>query len=133
MLKRDYLTRQIQQLARAMGEILARLLENPVEPETSIAEARAEIEKLLDIAIDDEQVDGQEFISDLTSHGIRDETLLDSLAQVLTGLAEKKTEAQDAEGAAVYRAKALAIYEHLVANATTFNFSWLDRISKLKS
>lgn len=137
MEQRDYLLRQIDQLGRVLGKILADLLglKNQGHISEGIAVADQTIRKELDLDIDAlTSIPTEKFIETLQEDKKLSNDNFDKLGDILFLLAEELDDkGTDSEKKKKLFEKTLAIYEHLDKTDSTYSFDRHLKIEKIKN
>ena len=133
MIRQDYFLKQIEELGRVLGQILAKMLGlknnalagRQIEEacQTLQNEAELDIEQLLKVPSD-------KFVQVLQENRAMDDANLDSFAAILFHFAENT---EDKEKATLLYERSLLIYSHLDRSSTLFSFErsyYLEQIRK---
>ena len=132
MEQEDYIKRQIDQLGRALGKILADLigLKTGGEMSEGIEEADQALKNALNLKIDDLiSIPAEKFIQTLQEAGKLNNDNLDKLADLLFLIAEEldQNEPENEKIKNLY-IRSLIIYEHIDKTSSTYSF---DRHNKI--
>jgi hypothetical protein len=137
MQQEDWLIRQINQLGRVLGKILADLLGLKTQGQIGegIEAAKQALKNELDLNIDDLiSIPTEQFIKTLQVGKKLSDDDFDKLADIFLLIAEEldKSGADDDKKEKLYE-KALTIYEYVDKTGSTYSFDRHSKIEKIKS
>ena len=137
MEQEDYIKRQIDQLGRALGKILADLigLKTGGEMSEGIEEADQALKNALNLKIDDLiSIPAEKFVQTLQEAGKLNNDNLTILADLLLLIAEEldQNEPENEKIKNLYM-RSLTIYEHIDKTSSTFSFERHYKIEKINN
>lgn len=135
MEQRDYLQKQIDQLGRALGKLLADLigLKNQGEVSEGIEITSQKLKDELDLDLESLiNMPTDEFLPSLQLKKNFNKEGLEKLADILLIIADETYIKQEKEKSKGFYFKSLNIYEHLEKTETTYSFERHYKIERIK-
>ena len=135
MERRDLIKDEIERLGKALGKILADLLNLKAEGETNegiqATEQALKEELELDLGYL-AQLDDQQFIDHVTSKRNFNFLLLEHLGDVFLELGEGMLAVGDRENALLYLHKPLLIYEYISRESATYSLEREEKVMRIR-
>jgi hypothetical protein len=136
MIRKDYLEKQLEQLAIALAKIISELTKSKSEGnlETGISQANEFCKTEFDITLNEfDEIDSADIIKYLTEHKKLNTGKLNILADLLFATTELYEKSEEEIKTKILYTKLLLIYNYIDEKDKTFSASRQEKVTTIKS